>query len=238
MTPNVVLDPNIWIYLSNPKLNHLLKRLNDEVDNENLKLLISDIIILEWDRNKEKTIRNLKREYNDCIDLINAYQVFNETRIYSTNKERFLFDKSGLNEFVNKYIEEVENLMGKCTLVESTVDQKLFIADIAIKGIPPLNNKNNFNDALIIRSIIESIEINYPYKYDFIFVTENIKDFVDPDTQNLFNSLTQGLEKIRIITTKELGKVLNLSEELIEDYEDWLEYHVSSYYDRDFLLNR
>lgn len=98
--------------------------------------------------------------------------------------------------------EKVEKLLMKCTDTTVSEYQKLFVANLAIYKQPPFsNNKNNFNDALIIKNIAETITkriINegssLPYKYDLIYVSNNRKDFINPETNKIFSELLKGCE--------------------------------------------
>ena len=60
----LILDTNIWIYLANghyaqnaqhSEQTHstLLSRLTEKLKNEEIRVVVNDIIVQEWDRNKE-----------------------------------------------------------------------------------------------------------------------------------------------------------------------------------------
>jgi hypothetical protein len=89
---------------------------------------------------------------------------------------------------------------------------------------PPFqNNKNNFNDALILRNICEYIERTLPQLYDLIFVSNNPADFTDPDTKEVYSDLIEDLNPIRLKSVSELGEALKLAPELIADFDEWLD---------------
>ncbi|SDD38860.1 PIN domain-containing protein [Williamwhitmania taraxaci] len=121
-------------------------------------------------------------------------------------------------------VEEVEAFMKSCIIIETTEAQKLFIAELSTNKNPPFqNNKNNFNDALILRNICEFVENEVPALYDLIYVSNNPDDFVDKETKEVYSDLLVGLNPIRLKNVTELGEALKLAPELIEDFDEWLE---------------
>lgn len=122
----------------------------------------------------------------------------------------------------------------KCTNTLVSESQKLFVANLAIHKQPPFSkNKNNFNDALIVRNIAETITkriinegASLPYKYDLIYVSNNLKDFIDSKTHEIYTELLEGCEGLRIISIQDLTHALKIRDELIDDFDEWVEHMV------------
>lgn len=217
----LALDTNIWIYLCKAEFEPILKALINEVDEGNLEIIVNDVILIEWERNKENTINrlveNIKQEYlsakklelyiEDEKTLIKYKEILNN---YKSEKKRI--------EYAKKKVENIEKFMKRCTQVLVTDSQKLYVANLAInKKFPFSNNKNNFNDTVILRNLLETISSiihdkgpNLPFKYDLIYVSNNPKDFIDSKTNNIHQNIIEGLEDIRMISVTDLSQALHV----------------------------
>lgn len=222
----IALDTNIWIYLTKDTFFELWTKLKEMKDDGQLEIIVNDIILREWERNKENSIKSLansiKSEYTTAINLAN----------YLENKEKEDFLKviatyKGEAERIDKAtkrVNEIEDFMKSCTIIEVTQEQKLFVAHLAISKIPPFqNNKNNFNDALIFRNVCEYSKNQIPWLYDLIYVSNNPEDFIDKKTNEVHKELFDGLEHIRMKNVTQLGEALNIAPEFMEGFDDWLE---------------
>ncbi|MDO9187607.1 MAG: PIN domain-containing protein [Bacteroidia bacterium] len=223
---NIALDSNIWIYLTNDNLLELWNKFKQVKEENLIRVIINDVILLEWKRNKPKTIKNLteniKNEYKSALKLSNY--------LSGEVKEKYLETISQYKDETNRIakaeakVEEVEAFMNSCTIIPVTENQKLFVAELAINKLPPFqHNKNNYNDALIMRNICEFVENTIPFLYDLIYVSNNPEDFIDKQTEKVYESLFEGLAPIRLKTVTELGEALKLAPELFEDFEEWLD---------------
>lgn len=226
MTTNIVLDTQIWIYLTKDTFYELWIKFKEMKENDEIRVIINDIILKEWARNKETTIKNLtnniKNEYKSALNLAN--------HLNAETKEKYLQviseykTESNRIKKANARVEEVETFMNACTIINTTDAQKLFIAELATNRKPPFQNKkNNFNDALILRNICEFVESEFPLLYDLIYVSNNPDDFIDNTTNEVYDDLFANLKPIRLKNVTELGEALKLTPELIKDFDDWLD---------------
>jgi len=226
MKTKIVLDTNIWIYLTKNTFYGLFNKLKGMAVYEDVEIIVNDIIILEWERNKLTTINNLvtsiKDEYNSALKLVNYLDIDNKED-YLKIISKYNIEESRI-EMAKKRVNEVESFMKSCTVIRTTEEQKLFVSKLAIENKPPFQkNKNNFNDALIIRNICENTAVNIPMKYDLIYVSNNPSDFIDKETDEIYNTLTEGINSINIKNVKELGHALHLAPELMENFDEWLD---------------
>ena len=241
MTTYIAFDTNIWIYLAtksnyNSLLDEVIKQYNDK----EILLLTNDIIKKEWYRNRENTL-------NSCIESIKG-ELKNAKRIASflpqAEKETFCKildtykDEKNRIAIVEERLNRIEDVMENyCHNVPITPEQKLHIADLAIDAKHPFHNKKNqFNDALIVRSLCQFVSTQIYWtgtarlkKYDFIFVSNNQQDFIEPQTKEIYPSITEGIDgNYSIANVAELGQALNMSQELIDDFDEmieaWLDY--------------
>jgi len=238
---NIVLDTNIWIYLTKDTYQSLWNKFKEMKENDEIEVLVNDVIIKEWDRNKANTIKRLtasiKNEYNAAKNLANYFQEEKKTEFLKQISE-YKEEQNRIEKATNR-VQEIENFMRSCQIINVTDAQKLFISDLAINKKPPFqNNKNNFNDALILRNILEFVKNEIPFQYDLIFASKNPSDFIDTGTGEVYETLLEKLNPIRLKNVTELAEALKLAPELIEDFDDWLDYQLEMEAERQFDIMR
>jgi hypothetical protein len=232
----IAFDTNIWIALAYN--NDAFKEIKTKVENRDIILVVSDVIKLEWARNKPKKIEercapiskakekalSLTKYIADKTERAQMIQSINQSsqRAYEENKAKYE------NEF-----NTVENLINSCPCFTTKDEDKLYVANLAIEKRPPLNNnKNNFNDALLVRSFYKYViekrladgDVT-PNKYDLVYVSNNSQDFIDSETKEIYTTIIEDLEyPLKVINSKCIGDSLKLSNEIIEDedFEEWL----------------
>jgi len=223
---NIALDTNIWIYLTKDTFFELWTKFKEMKESGEINVIVNDIILKEWERNKPTTIKtltnNIKNEYKSALNLSNYLQGNAKTDYLQTISE--YKDEANRIKKAKDKVEEVEAFIKSCTRIETTEAQKLFIAELSINKNPPFqNNKNNFNDALILRNICEFVDNEAPALYDLIYVSNNPDDFIDKGTKKVYSELLAGLNPIRLKNVTELGEALKIAPELIEDFNEWLD---------------
>lgn len=221
------IDTNIWIYLANAGLQEVWDKLVEMVDKGEVKIFINAAILNEWERNKVGTIKSLQ------LNIQNEFKSAKKLAAYLPDEEKDEFleavskykEESSRIEKAKTQVEKVEHFMkNKCTIVPITDEQKLFIAELAIHNKPPFQNrKNNYNDALILRSIAEYIQKNNYVLHDLIYVSNNPDDFMDKSTKKIHVDLMVGLESIRVTNLTELGQALQMAPGLVDEIDEWLE---------------
>jgi predicted nucleic acid-binding protein len=227
----IALDTNIWIYLANSNADPLLVKLKEMKNNKEIEIIVSDINILEWNRNKTKKIRSLtnaiENEYKSALKLASYLDGKAQNEFLRTVSE-YKDEKTRIAK-AEQRVNEIEEFMKTCTIIYATDEQKLFIANLNIQKIPPFQStKDNYNDALIIRSLCQYVDSNLPMKYDLIYVSNNPQDFIDQGTGQVYKCLFEGLEPIRLENVKELNHALNLAPELMDDFEEWLDWQLDN----------
>lgn len=221
MPKYIFLDTNNWIYLSNGFNIHSKK--HDELHfklfefvckhtaNGNLVFLVNDIIIEEWDRNKEHTENQIKELKNKLTNYINILD----------NLKLTIGDDDSIDKLKDKTIAEIESriekhkqhiimvedfLRNKTQKIEVSLNVKGEASDLAVEKKAPFigHKKNSMADALILLSSIDFIKKNleiqafytdgdngenevYPESY---FVSSNKGDFSDPNNpEKIHNDL-------------------------------------------------
>jgi len=228
---NIALDTNIWIYLTKDTFFELWIKFKEMKETEEITVIVNDIILKEWARNKPTTIKSLtgsiRNEYKSALNLSNYLQ--GEVRANYLQTITAYKDETNRIQKAEERVDEVETFMKSCKIIETTEAQKLFISELAISKKPPFqNNKNNFNDALILRNICEFVKVEYPALYDLIYVSNNPDDFIDKETREVHQDIFKDLKPIRLKNVTELGEALKLAPEVIEDFEAWLDYQLDT----------
>ncbi|WP_027386746.1 PIN domain-containing protein [Chryseobacterium gregarium] len=242
MASKLALDTNIWIYLTKETFDPLFESLKEKIANNEFELLTNEIVIEEWKRNKKSTIKSLcesiKQEFKSAKSLAKFLPAKEKVELL-TFLEKLDTEEKRL-EKAKLRVEEVEQLLFSAKKIDINDEQKMFVANLAItKKGPFSNNKNNFNDTLILRNFIEHIQkINYPDKYDLIYVSNNPKDFCIDGKENIYPEILDGFDSLRIKSVTELGQAFHLSTELIEDFDDWLEYQVQTWAEMQYEISR
>ena len=227
------IDTNIWIYLAkSTSLVEIWKKLVSMQQNSEIQIFINEAVMFEWKRNKQTTIesvtKEIKKEYDSAKRI--ADYLPTETKVaYLEIISKYSDEKNRIAQ-AEARVEEVEKFMiENCSSVPVTESQKLYIAELAIHNKPPFQNrKNNYNDALILRSLCEFIIKENYVLHDLIYVSNNPDDFIDKSTNKVHSSLLDGVENIRLKNVTDLGHALHIAPNLVEEINQWLEYELQS----------
>lgn len=238
----LILDTNIWLYLANgfnpDTAKHdalhfeLLAELKKLKEKGEICILINDIVVEEWKRNKEHSKLKIKQLTNK---LDNSNSQFGEIKKYV---------KSGIGDLKKEYLEGVQNeiaenekhiqrvedfLFNDCQMVDISKDLKLKIFDLSTGNKAPFHNKkNNIADASILFSAADFLRGKlWRNENSAIFVSNNFKDFTDQKNVRDFHPDIQGLlDDVDIKYAKVLPNALKLSEKIMLQIEEYHQYEV------------
>ena len=249
----LILDTNIWIYLANsynPKNENyedglhfkLVESLKKLIDSGDIINLTNEIIIEEWQRNKENakkliekhkktfqgnkgSVKNIKK-YLESDDKNNLEEIFNK---YSENIQKVIQD----NE---RHINEVEELLiNKSTKIEIPDKVKVIAAERAIKKLAPFkgDKSNSMADAVILLGSIKYLkeisrrpsweegEDNFFIFPESIFVTNNKGDFANPDNESeAHEELKPLFDEVQMKYEMNIGKIINKAHADLIAYEE------------------
>lgn len=192
------LDTNTWIYLANGtepvKLLHYIKQ---EVERGNITLLLPEIIITEWNRNKENAVKQgVLKHYKDIKESLERIlkllgekgerDVFSfllpnedEKDYFKDFIEKFKAKKKEIEEAITSNIKLIDELFEhkNATVINIIPEVYVKAGQYAIEKKAPFKNKNNFADALIAFSFIHFVEASSIE--DALFITYNTDDFCE-----------------------------------------------------------
>jgi len=243
----LIFDTNIWIYLANghdPLSNsdnsnkhfEFLETL-EVLRNENkIRILINDIIIEEWKRNKQNVfqkINKLQRKLDNADNSIKDFLRY--TPEFDGLSEKY---KEGLKleiEANRNHINNVEDfLLSECinTGIEDSVKLQAFQMAID-KDVPLHKGKNNIGDITILLSSYEYLKEYMEYELPVYFVSNNWQDYTDEKDKDSFHPEIEKLLKgVKIEYERVLPRALKLTEDSIVELEKYLEeqQHLESIY--------
>lgn len=239
-------DTNIWINISNGfEPPRLLNKLFEEIQNGNITLLLPEIIVTEWNRNKEKFI--IEQTQKTTKNQISSLKKLNEFLERNENDLLFLWDKltrkelhgidkvnvkiedlinvlkehkTEITDRARKNIETVENIFAHnntITLPTDALSSLTVIKFATEKKFPFENEKNNFADCLIFYQFINYLKDNNIEKAHF--VSSNKNDFFPKG--ELHELLQNEINSTNSFFYKSLSEALNtsLEEELVNQDE-------------------
>lgn len=260
----LILDTNIWIYLANgfnPETNNyedglhfkVLESLKHLVSEDKIKILTTELILEEWERNKQKRFTLIEKHQRSLESQVN--------NLKNIKKKLDEGDGHFVDTIINKYqdriqseiannqkhIQEVEDLLNNYTVKFQITDSiKVKVTDWAVKKNAPFKGEksNSTADALILFGSIDYLtEIAktdifgepifiYP---ESMFVSGNTGDFSDKtNKENLHPDLVPIVSPTKMGYGISLAKILNTIEELFkeseielleEQIEEWNEYY-------------
>ncbi|MGZ3920832.1 MAG: PIN domain-containing protein [Bacteroidia bacterium] len=233
----LILDTNIWIYLANgfdtksQKFHdnhhfHLLRRLMDLSEEGDICILINDLIIEEWKRNKinaEKKIALLSNKLlnNSLFTEISKY-------VSTSLKELKVEYNEGIKEEIkanNIHIALLEKfLFNDCQKMPLADEIKLKVFNYSTAGKAPFHNKkNNTADAAILFSVTHFFKDHY-WKYgdSVMFISNNTAEFTDGINTSAFHpDILDHLGDFSVQFYNRLPEALDISAEIIKDIDSY-----------------
>jgi predicted nucleic acid-binding protein len=233
----LILDTNIWIYLANghytPEAQHseqthstLLNRLTEKLENEEIRIVVNDIIVQEWDRNKEAKENRIKKYENQILNNEKYFKLIGLDLNEADNKQLEILHEHYRNHLTHKIhvnkkqIDKLDKILKEEAIkAPITPSLKSKVTDWGIAKKAPLHkNKNNLADALIIFSAIEFLidKIDRGYNHA-IFVSNNTEEFcMSKDSNELHSDLVDEFARIGLKLETHLGRALELSDHITE----------------------
>lgn len=194
----LTLDTNTWIYLANGtepvKLLHYIK---EEVERDNITILLPQIVVTEWNKNKDKAVKQgvLKHysEINESLERIlkllgdkGERDVFSFLLPDDYKKdhfkdviEKFKGKKKDIEDAINNNIKLIDELFLHKNTRVINIDNETYLkaGEFAIEKKAPFKTKNSFADALIVFSFIKFVEQSAIE--GALFITYNTEDFCE-----------------------------------------------------------
>lgn len=234
----ISLDTCTWIYIVNgTEPVGYLHFIKEELEKDYLKLLLPELVIEEWNRHKNDTVKKGTLSFfKDTLSSIERlvkivgeevetpFILFDSSEQDDTLcllRDKFKLKKEQVEKAVQTNIGIVEEIFKhrNTILIKDSNQVRLLASDLAINKKAPFIKKNSFADAIIILSFITYVKSNniegakfISYNTEDFCKKENKKKELHPDLVGFFDDTKSEFYKI-------LGEALNTIEENIASEE-------------------
>lgn len=220
----LIIDTSTWLDLAKPRIEEVLSELEHQVKEQITVLLTCDIIIEEWNRNKERVLQeviaSLRGHAKSALKMADLLQDQdkNELQVLIGKYTNAQKEQEKLAEI---FFDRVDTLLKKSEVFKISDKLKIEMANRAVaKQAPFHNSKNNMADTLLYFGAVEHVK-GSQIATDLIFVTSNSKEFSDPsDITKLHPELFKG----NVHFYNNLAKALKMRKETIDfldEYTEW-----------------
>lgn len=183
MVLKIIIDTCVWLDLARDyRQQPVIGALEDLVKAREIELLVPEIVVDEFDRNKARVIEETRRSLQSHFRLVReAVDKFGD----DDSRAETL---SGLNEVdhkiairaeaVNDSIDRIEALMKSVVALPTSDAVKQRVTERAIaRTAPYLRDRNSVGDAILIEIYADQLSAGPGEQAEFAFVTHNTKDF-------------------------------------------------------------
>ncbi|MBG6233497.1 uncharacterized protein (UPF0305 family) [Pedobacter sp. CAN_A7] len=171
----LAIDTDVWLWLSYHRIDsdeNYFDELLFWLQSGELRCIVPENIIREWERNKQSKVSFIKRELSRAAQL--NKDLFRDPKFLNT-----VYKADKFEAFANTRIERVEEIFKKYADVAPLNDQiKLLAADRTLERLAPSHDKDSFSDAVNMLSLIEYARMES--LSPIILTTKNYKDYSDP----------------------------------------------------------
>lgn len=180
MTLKLMVDTCVWLDLAKDyREQPVIGALEDLVRTHDIELLVPQVVLDEFERNKDRVIadtqRSLQSHFRLVREAINRFgdeENKNDTLAALNEVDHKIVIKG---EAVNDSIERIEKLLKSTTPLATTAKIKRRVTERAIaKKAPYHRDRNSVGDAILIEIYAELSSAN---KGHHAFVTHNTRDF-------------------------------------------------------------
>ena len=209
----LIIDTCVWIDLCNNNNNkEIREKLSNLVNRKKVKLIIPQLVIVEWERNKQSKI--IDRRVTSIGGMIkNAKNILE----YLPQEESSyikgileIFPKEKIIQQVLEEIKAIEYLFNHPSTIKLEIEEnvKLQAVEFALEKKAPFKEKNSMADALILLSAIDYIRKKK--LTNCIFVSTNTKDFgSNSETKGIHEDLKELFDEYGIKYFLNIGLAIN-----------------------------
>lgn len=199
----LLIDTSVWLdFAKITKGDKVLGLLEEFLDKEEVSLICPEIIISEFNRNKDRIVTNAGRSISNylkkakkIVDIHGSQESKNTVLSELNNIDHKIPTLSG-EAFIT--IQRIQKLLNQAEKIPLTDDIKLRATQRAIDKRAPFHlSKNSIGDAIIIESYQEYRSIQGSDECTLMFITHNKNDFSvqngnqknpHDDLKNIFDS--------------------------------------------------
>jgi PIN domain len=179
----LLIDTSVWLDIAKTnKGEKVLILLEEFIKAGELTLVIPEIIIAEFNRNKDRIVNDAGKSLSTHFDKVKELIVIHGT---DETKDLIISQLNDINhkipilgESVLSSIQRIEKLFLEAEIIRTTDEIKLKSVQRAIDKKAPFHlSKNSIGDSIIIESYIYYKLHNIDSKESLMFITHNKNDF-------------------------------------------------------------
>lgn len=222
---HVLIDTCVWLDLAKDhKQESLLSVIEALIKRKELVLIVPEIVLDEFNRNKAHVAKDGVKSY---LSAIRRAQDAVRQLGHPKNRQAiqsYLGDIGHkLPQMGNDALESlstIEKLLVKAPTIKATDNVLIRAARRGIEKIAPFHRgKNSMNDSILIEAFLEYRAANDAPGHRFAFITHNKNDFSSPTDERLPHpDITHFFTKVKSLYSTNLGETLRKIEpELVTD---------------------
>jgi len=215
----LIIDTCVWISFCEKHVK-ILPKLLELIKKKKATLIVPEIVIQEWDRNKQNRVFNLKKN-SFGSKLKNAKEIcqYLEEPEAETFKKTLESFQPKITELASKEIEEIDSLFRHSSTIKLPITQgaKIQASELALDKKAPFHKKNSMADALILLTAMDYI--SRKKLKNCIFISENQEDFSSSNKTEPHEDLQNLFKKNEVQYFINIGQAINQIEENLVSHE-------------------
>lgn len=179
----LLIDTCVWLDIAKTsKGEEILNLLSEFIEQNEVELILPEIIISEFERNKERIISDAGKSLSSHFKKVKAMvaeHAKNESKQEILNQLDDIDKKiPTLGENAFQTISHIEDILKIAEIINITDDIKLRATQRAIDKKAPFHlSKNSIGDSIIIECYNEYKTQNAAQEFSLMFITHNVNDF-------------------------------------------------------------
>jgi predicted nucleic acid-binding protein len=183
----ILIDTCVWLDLAKDvKQEALLTVIEDLCQLGQLRLLVPDLVIAEFSRNKDKVVvdsgRSLASALKRAREAVALFGEDGQMNIALDQLHEVAQRLPQLGEAAANSVARIEKLLICGEQIPTSSSIKIRAAQRAIDRKAPFHrNKNSINDAILVEMYKDVLQTREKEQVRYAFVTHNTHDFSSPD---------------------------------------------------------
>ncbi len=187
MSDKLLIDTSVWLDLAKDyRLSAVLTALEDLIDAGTVRLIMPDIVLDEFERNRDRVVEQSRRSFSSHIKRVReAVAEFGEeerraTTLRELNEIEHKIAMKG--EASKRTLERIGSVMASCPSIAASENVKGKVVERALAKLAPFHrSRNSVGDGLLLEVFVEAAEGETDEDGEFFFVTHNTRDFSQQD---------------------------------------------------------
>jgi len=232
MAVKALIDTSIWLNLAKDyRLKPVLTALQDLIEDDEISLIMPQIILDEFERNRDRVVADAKRSLSGHFKRVwEAIAQFGdeEKRSETIDQLNEVDHKMAMSGEASQHtLKTIAAIMATSPAIEAGDSIKLRAIDRAVaKKAPFHHGKNSVNDALLVEIYAEALDADKDS--NFAFLTENTRDFSqhNGDQRLPHADLASLFEGRSTYATSIVDFIRSIDFAMLEEYEWEHSFHV------------